>query len=127
MITLNGSSLDENLIWQDKFANPSAKQSNRTTLGQRPVIQHASGYKAGQPITLEATAAGDKFYGYWTQAQILEIQEYERQGSQVSLHYHGHDFTVMVQAGSIDVTPIDEYADAEDSDKLSGSITFIQL
>lgn len=127
MITLNNQELSQDLLWQDRFSASTAAQSNRPTIGGKAVVQHSPRQVAGRSITLVATIAGNQYSGFFTQAQIKEIEEYQRTGAQIPLHYHGQDFTVMVQAGGVSVTPIIDYADSQDEDLYSGAVTFIQL
>lgn len=127
MITLNGKELSPDLTWQDRFASAKSLLSNRETNGQRAVIQHMTRPESGSKITLAAISDGEAIAGHFSQSQINEIREYERLGSQVPLHIHGFDFTVMVDAGGVNVTPVIDYSAPVDTDIFTGAVTFIQL
>ncbi len=126
MITLNGETLSEDLIWDNEFGNPSISQNVQRTILGNLVIQSLP-LSGGRTINLVAVASGNAYEGFFTRTQIVAFKAIEQAGSTVVFHYEGTDYDVKIQAGGVQVTPLQPRPNQDDGDLYSGTLTLIEM
>lgn len=126
MISLNGETLSEDLIWENEFDNPAISQNTQRTILGNLVIQNLPLSK-GRSINLVAVASGNSYEGFFTRTQIIEFKALEQAGSTIVFHYEGTDYDVKIQAGGVQVAPLQPRPNHEDTDLYSGQIILIEV
>lgn len=126
MITLNGVTLSDDLIWEDEFGHAEVSQNvQRTVLGNAVISSFPK--TGGKTITLTSRVSGNEYSGYFTRTQIEAFKVLEQNSIPVSFVYEGQNFTVIVQSGGVNVQPLIARPNQENIDEYSGSITLITI
>ena len=90
-ITFNGVSLDDNLIWTDRYDFSTVAQTTHRTLAGNLVVFSAS-IIAGQAITLEATES----QGWFTGSMVTSLKSFaDVPGATYVLDFHGEVMNVV--------------------------------
>ncbi len=126
MITLNGETLSEDLIWENEFDNPAISQNTQRTILGNLVIQNLPLSK-GRTINLVAVASDSSYEGFFTRSQIIEFKFLEQAGSTIVFHYEGTDYDVKIQAGGVQVTPLIPRPNQAVGDLYSGQLILIEV
>lgn len=125
-ITLDGVTLNPNMVWLERGQTLEVAQSMRYTLGGRPVFQVGT-LLAGIPITLEATDD----HGWITRAVWQQIVAKALiPGAQYVLQFDGVSYPVMFRAHdapAVDMQPIVPRVTHEDSDYFIGQIKLVTV
>ena len=126
MISLNGVTLSDDLIWENEFDSPVISQNTQRTILGNLIIQSLPINK-GRTINLTAVTEGDVYFGYFTRLQIINFKSLEQLGLTVVFHYEGTDYDVRVQAGGVQVTPLIPRPNQDVTDLYSGVLTLIEV
>lgn len=104
--TLNGESLDDNIVWLNRFASPRRATSSIVTI-DGVVIDMNSPISDNRIIELgTASGANGGFYGLFTAEQLIAIEELEKTGEEVEFWYGTEGFIVTVIPGGKSVQPL---------------------
>lgn len=96
-ITLGILTLNQHVSWRGRFANAFPGQE-RITLGGKVIVDRLlTGNQAGSDIMLEAIEEDNIRKGYFTQAQLEQIEIYKNSGETIILGYHGVNIPVVVK------------------------------
>ena len=126
MITLNGVTLNDSLIWTDEYDNQTVSQNiQRTVLGNL-VVQNMPISK-GNIITLQAQSSGDNIIGSFTRTQVEAFKALEQAGTVVEFVYDSYVTNVIVQAGGVKVSSIFARSGRSSSDIFTGVLTLITV
>lgn len=126
MISLNGVTLSEDLLWTNEFDYRAISQQDDTTVLGRRIISTLP-IQGGREIILSSVRSGNRFTGYYTRTQIQEIKSLEKNGTTVVFIYESQTFNVIIKSGSVKVTPIIARPNQEDEDWYTGSITLLEV
>ena len=122
MTSLNGVTLSEDLLWSNRYSEPSAILSVRQTIGGRAIFQQAQ-FTNGKDIILGTVSVSGGFSGLFTKEQIEGIKVLETSGQVVPFVYEDFSALVIVVPGSINVEPLIPRPNSASADYFSGSIT----
>lgn len=125
-ILLNGVELSRDLRWANEFDNVDLEQTYQRTVGGRLIVSNFP-KEDGAEIQLESVLSGDSLTGYFTRAQVKQFKVLEAAATPVDFNYHGQSFTVIVQAGGVQVSPILSRPDQEDTDLYTGTIILVTV
>lgn len=104
-VTLGGVTLNENMVWVDRYVSLQVAQSAKTTLGGRPVI-YSLALTKGQPITLVAT----EDYGWLDLTTVQALQAMaDSPGGIYSLVYGAATYSVVFRhqdAPALELAPL---------------------
>jgi hypothetical protein len=126
MISLNGVTLSEDLLWENEFDNPGISQNTKRTLLGNLVIQNMP-LSAGRVINLTAVSEGNSYSGFFTREQVIEFKRLEELGASMIFHYEGTDYNVTIMAGGVQVSPIQPRPNQDTTDLYSGVLILIEL
>lgn len=126
MISLNGVTLSEDLIWENEFDSPAISQNTQRTILGNLVIQNLPLSK-GRTINLVANSDGNSYEGFFTREQIIEFKVLEQSGADITFHYEGTDYNVKIQAGGVQVTPLIPRPNQAIGDLYSGTLILIEM
>ncbi len=126
MISLNGVTLSEDLIWANEFDNPVIAQNTQRTILGNLVIQQMPVVK-GRIINLLAVASGDSYEGFFTKTEVIEFKSLEQQGVTMVFSYEGSVHNVKIQAGGVQVTPLIPRPNQAVGDLYSGTLILIEI
>lgn len=102
MISLGGITLNDNLIWENRFTYPRNSFSRRPTLRGRIIVQYSP--VDGRLISLSTISVGiSGTIGYFTKTQIDSIREFENNMNVVPFVYESDSLTVIVQPGGLEI------------------------
>jgi hypothetical protein len=126
MITLNGITLNDSLVWEERYQTQGVAQSVRRTLGAAPVIS-AGALGAGQSITLTAADG----MGWFTREVVEQLFELAANPEGVYvLVFNAVEYLVVFrhnEAPAVDMEPIFPRTADEASDKLFGSVKLLTV
>lgn len=126
MISLNGVTLSEDLLWSNEFDTPAISQNiQRTILGVQ-IIQNMP-IVGGRVVNLVAVVNGSEYFGFFTRSQIQEFKLLEQSGSSVVFHYEGQEFNVVIQTGGVQVQPLLPRPNQDTADLYSGTLILIEV
>jgi len=126
MITLNGVTLSEDLIWENEFGHAEVTQTiQRTVLGNTVISSFPK--QAGEIINLTAVSTGGTYFGSFTRTQIQAFKVLETNVTPVAFHYEGQDFTVIIQSGGVQVEPLLPRPNQEATDLYTGILTLVTV
>lgn len=126
MISLDGVTLAEGLLWDNEFDNNAVSQNTSRTVAGSLVIQNMP-LERGGIIRLTASGDGDSFTGYFTREQIVQFKVLERDGNTVVLSYEGTSYNVVIQAGGVRMTQLLPGVVTSSSDKYVGTLSLIEI
>lgn len=126
MITLNGVTLNDGIIWSDEFDYFASSQAIDYTLLGNAVIQTMP-MNTRQQISLVAKSEGSSFTGSFTREQIIAFKLLEQEGNRVVFHYEGTDYNVVVKAGGVQMTPILSGTNQNTSDLYTGTLLLVEV
>lgn len=126
MITLNGVTLSEDLLWDGEFDNPVISQNVQRTLLGVQIIQNMP-IVGGRIVSLVAISNGSEYQGFYTRSQIQEFKALEEAGTPIVFHYEGQEFNVVIQAGGIQVQPLIPRPNQDVADLYSGTLILIEV
>jgi len=126
MITLNGVTLSEDLLWENEFDNPTISQNIKRTLLGVQIVQNMP-LVGGRVINLSAIASGSEYSGFFTRSQIQEFKNLEEAGMSVVFHYEGQEFNVVVQAEGVQVQSLIPRPNHDTTDLYSGTLILIEV
>lgn len=126
MISLNGKTLSDDLLWTNRYSEPSAILSMKRTISGTAIIQKAQ-FSGGITIIIGSVSIASGYSGWWTKTQIEAIKILELSGDQVAFKYEGQSFQVIVVPGSIKVDPLISRPNSEDDDVFVGAISLITI
>jgi hypothetical protein len=126
MISLNGVTLDDDLIWDGEFDSPYIAQNLQRTILGILVVQNLPQVK-GRIITLTASASGNEYTGHFTRSQIEGIKVLEQTGTVVEFIYESQTMNVIIQAGGVQVRPLIPRPNQASTDLYIGTVTLIEV
>ena len=126
MISLNGVTLNEGVVWEGEFDYNALSQSVSYTLLGNVVIQNMPS-NTRKEMKIVATGDGSSFMGSFTRGQILAFKALEESGSSVVLSYEGTDYNVVVKSGGVQMSPILSGVNQSSSDLFSGTLILIEV
>jgi len=126
MISLDGVTLDNDLLWVNEFDTPVISQNILRTILGNTVIQSMPLIK-GRYISLVASNTGGTYSGSFTREQIIAFRELEKNTNSVVLVYETETFNVIVPSGGIQVTPLIPRPNQENKDLYTGTLTLIEI
>lgn len=126
MISLNGVTLDDDLIWEGEYDSPVIAQNLQRTILGVLVVQNLPQVK-GRIINLTATGSGNTFSGSFTRSQIEGFKILEQTGTVVEFIYETQTLNVIIQAGGIQVRPLLPRPNQASTDLYIGTITLIEV
>jgi len=126
MISLNGVTLSEDLIWENEFDNPAISQNIQRTLLGSLVIQSMP-LVNGRSINLVAVSDGTSYFGFFTREQVIEFKRIEQSGSTVVFHYEGTNYNVKIRSSGVQVSPLIARPNQVDSDLYIGTLNLIEV
>jgi len=115
-ISIGGLTLSEDLALDIQSAGVGYSQ--RRLIGGAQVVQ-ADGADGGRTLTLSGE-------NHWTLAQVEALQLLQSAAMPLTLVHHRGTFEVLITDTS-DLTPVFDYADPEDDDWYTGSISMIEV
>lgn len=125
-ISLNGVTLDQDLIWdQDLNYAASAQNILYTVLGS--TIIQTTPLSGGEEIYLTALRSGNQYTGHFTRSQIEAFKILEKNGTIVEFIYESTTVNTIVKSGGIDVAPLIQSSLISSSDKYTGVVTLIKI
>lgn len=105
--TLNGQTLDENIIWLNRFSSSPRRARSSIVSIDGVVYDQDSPIQDNYIIEIgTATGANGGFYGLFTVTQLLAIEELEKSGQEVEFWYGTEGFVVTVEPGGKSVQPM---------------------
>lgn len=125
-ISLNGVTLNPNLVWEDKYDYSIISQEVKYTLAGTPIV-YSGAYSAGRPITLVATDDQG-----WVEKTIAD-QIYalaQQSGGIYSLVIGAETFQVMFrnhEPPSVSLKPLSPRAVPLSGDYFTGSIKLMTV
>lgn len=126
MISLNGVTLSDDLIWENEFDNPSISQNVQRTILGNLIVQQLP-ISNGRIINLTAVSSGNTYEGFFTRSQIIQFKELERLGTTIIFQYEGADYNVKIQAGGVQVAPLQPRPNQDGDDLYSGQLILIEV
>ena len=126
MITLNGVTLNDGLVWTNEFDYLASSQLIVYTLLGNAVIQTMP-MNTRQEIKLVATSEGSSFIGSFTREQIQAFKLLEKEGNTVIFHYEGVDYNVVVKSGGVQMSPILSGTNQNTSDLYTGTLLLVEV
>lgn len=126
MISLNGVTLDNDLIWDGEYDSAVISQNLQRTILGVLVVQNLP-QVSGRIITLTASGTGTNFSGSFTREQIEGFKLLEQAGSVVTLIYEDQTLSVVIQAGGIQVRPLIPRPNQASTDLYIGTVTLIEV
>jgi hypothetical protein len=126
MISLNGVTLDDDLVWEGEFDSAVISQNIQRTILGTLIVQSLPQVK-GRIINLVASGSGNSFSGSFTRTQVEGFKSLEQSGSTVAFTYESQVFSVIVQAGGVKVSPLIPRPDQSNTDLYIGTLTLIEV
>ena len=126
MISLNGVTLSEDLIWENEFDNPAISQNTQRSILGNLIIQQLPLSK-GRILNLVAVASGDSYFGFFTRTQVIAFKALEQVGATIVFHYEGTDYDVKIQSGGVQVSPLQPRPNHAVTDLYSGILILIEV
>lgn len=124
MISINGITLSDDLVWPNEFNESNSIVSKQYTLGGMPVFE-TLGLESGQIIELIARKNGNEFSGYFTRSQLQQLQDLKKSSQIVEFIYGSQSFQVIVT--SIDVFLVFERPDPLLDSEYTGTIILTKV
>lgn len=125
-ISLDGVSLQKELILEQDLNYPAAAQTVKYTILGSIIIQ-SSPLSGGEEYYLTALREGNNFTGWFTREQIESFKILEAQSTIVEFIYGTRTFNVIIKSGGVNVVPLIPSSDISSSDKYTGTITLIRV
>lgn len=126
MVILGGVTLNQNIVWADKYSWSPVVQSQKRTLGGK-LITVSAGVQKGRPITL--TSLADQ--GWFTVAEVDAVQVLaDAVGAVYSLVIGAETFNVMFMHDSppaFQATPLIQRAVPDPDDYFLATIRLITV
>lgn len=126
MISLNGVVLSDDLLWLNRYDEPSAILTLKRAISGNPIIQSES-IELGKTLTLGSVSVASGYSGWFTKVQIEAFKVLENSSQEVSFIYESQNFKVIVVPGSVNMTPLIARPNSEDTDNYIGSISLITV
>lgn len=126
MISLNEVELSDDLLWLNRYDEPSAILSLRRAISGNPILQPAS-ISLGKTITLGSVSVASGYSGWFTKLQIEAFKVLENTSTVINFVYESQQFQVMIVPGSINMEPLIPRPNSEDTDNFIGSISLITV
>ena len=125
-ITLNGVTLQQDLLWTNEFDQGTITQTQqRSVLGN--LIVNNFGKVEGREIHLESVRSGESFSGYFTREQVQAFKVLESSAAQVVFEYEGQSFTVFVKADGVQVRPLLPRPNQVTTDYYTGTLVLVTV
>lgn len=124
MISINGVTLSNDLILDGEFDEAEVSLSVTHTLGGRPVFD-AMALEGGLTYTLSATGDGGRYSGYFTRAQVVELQALRTSAATVVFIHESK--TLSIKVLDVKVRPNVARPNQVDADEYVGSVTIITV
>ena len=124
MISINGVELSNDLFLENEFDDGEAYVGVNHTLGGR-AITDTMPLEGGRQFVLTAMADTSRYTGYFTRAQIIQLQAVRKALQTVSFVYE--DQTFLVKIADIKVRPNVVRPNQIDTDEYTGTITLSEI
>jgi hypothetical protein len=126
MILFDGITLNENMVWKERYQPSKVAQSVRRTLGGRPFI-YVGALQAGENITLEATVN----YGWLTKTVVDQLMSRAANATGIYvLNFDSVNYNVMfrhVDAPALELEPLIPRVSHESGDFFIGQLKLITV
>jgi hypothetical protein len=126
MISLNEVTLSDDILWINKYSEPSAILSAQRSISGNSIIQTAQ-FNGGITITVGSVSIDTGYSGWFTKLQVEAFKALETSGQIVTFIYESYQFQVIVVPGSINMEPLIPRPNSVDTDNFVGSISLITI
>jgi hypothetical protein len=127
MISLNGVTLHNELLWEGEFDDPLISQNIQRTIKGSLIVQNLSVAEEGRIINLTARLSGSSVFGYFTKTQVKGFKLLEKTGATVVFIYESTQLNVIVKAGGVNMRPLIPRPNQQDTDLYTGVLTLIEI
>jgi hypothetical protein len=124
MISINGIELSNDLLLENEFDDGEASIVVNHTLGGR-AITDTMPMEGGRSFVLMAVGEAAAYTGFFTRAQVKQLQAIRKARQTVSFIYE--DQTFLVKIADIKVRPNVGRPNMEDDDEYTGTITLVEI
>jgi hypothetical protein len=130
MITLDGITLNPDMVWEERYSSQSVEQTVRRTLGQVPVVR-AHPRTAGQDITLSAREVNGMLIGMLRRSVVdLILVRAAVAGGQYVFSYNGENHSVIFRhhdGQAVNFVPLVAKTSYSASDLMRGEIKLMTV
>lgn len=127
MITLNGVTLNDSLVWVDEFDAPTINHNQKRVIHGNLIVQTMPLPSKKPTITLIAKTSGSSFIGSFTREQIVGFKLLEQNKTVVAFVYDSFTAQVIIKAGSVSMKPIFARPSRSNSDLYTGTLTLVEV
>lgn len=124
-VTVGSVELDERLLLRGLFESPLINTYQQRLLSGS--LDVSSKPMTSRTLTLTTDGPNNVKFGLFTRSQLIDLAAIRDTGAEVSLTHGSDSFTVILPSDGISIDPISEVTSRSNSDKYTGTITFIEV